>query len=66
MSVRCQEGKQSAPGWEIRKVIGAYEGVGKKAAAKTNKQFKAACEAEGVEPTGRQYSKWARKLGRWS
>jgi len=65
MSVRCKDGTQSPANWEARAVEGAYEGVGKKQAAKTNKQFKQACEREGVEPTARQYSKWARGMGRW-
>lgn len=32
--------------------------------AKTNEEFKAACEAKGIAPTGRQYGKWVRGFGR--
>ena len=32
--------------------------------AKTDEQFKAACEKAGVQPTPRQASKYRRKMGR--
>jgi len=62
----CAKENMSLPNWEERRQEGAYGGIGKKAMAETDKKFRAACEAEDVEPTGRQYSKWARKTGRWS
>lgn len=63
MSVRSST--KSPNGWETRKVEGAYEGIGKSAASKTNKAFNKACENEGVDPTARQYAKWANRKNRW-
>ena len=66
MAVRPQKNKQSQSGWEERAMAGAYGGIGRKQMAETDPNFQQACAEQGVEPTGRQFSKWKRKIGRWS
>jgi hypothetical protein len=68
MSVSIPKEKQSAVGWQLRRIEDAYrfnEHIGKATCAEKNQQFRDQCEELGIEPTPRQYAKWSKKIKRW-